>query len=77
MRELLSNLAKSRSDRTETERRLSALAAKVDMPGFEKGTFYFSCRGRPRGFMLDSNPNRLAVRRCQLSVPKGVPRLTL
>lgn len=34
MRELLSNLAKAGSDRVETERRLAALAAKVDMPGF-------------------------------------------
>jgi hypothetical protein len=33
MRELLSNLAKG-SDLIETERRLAALAAKVDMPGF-------------------------------------------
>ncbi len=34
MRELLSNLAKAGSDRVETERRLAALAAEVDMPGF-------------------------------------------
>lgn len=34
MRELLSNLAKVEKDRVETERKLSALAAKVDMPGF-------------------------------------------
>jgi len=34
MRELLSNLAKGDSDQIETQRKLSALAAKVDMPGF-------------------------------------------
>lgn len=34
MRELLSNLAKDVGNREETEKRLAALASKVDMPGF-------------------------------------------
>jgi hypothetical protein len=43
------------------------------------GTFYFSgvFRGRPRGRSVDSRPKRRAVRCCQVSLPKGLPRSML
>jgi len=45
-------------------------------PISSSGQHYFLLLGRPRGWSVNSRPNRFAVRACQASLPNGWPRVT-
>ena len=59
-------------------RRTDGLVARLTGSVKTKGSgVFYDPLGRPRGRSVDSIPNRFAIRRTQLSSPKGRPRCTL